>query len=244
MKTSKDKQPASFTAGISEIKNFSEIAHYGRVGLLKEWIWQSKSSHNLSCNVMEKMRFSIEDLNKMTKDLTPITMEKLIYCIALVDWLTSGLYLLEQTMYPAILKDFNYKFEDEYNTAIAFFRAIRSFVLAHPLETNRHPNYEFDGKIVCSDFRSPDAPLIKASPKKAPRFYYLDTTKQREFTDSDNPDFYLLVHRKEAGDYTLRYIGCNLSLIFNVAHITVHRIYALDEFLKTVTQKKYKSKSK
>lgn len=244
MKTSKGKQPASFVAGISEIKDFSEIAHYGRVGLLKEWIWKSKSSHKFSCDVMEKMRFCIEDLNKIAKNEEQITMEKLVYCVALIDWLTSGLHLLEKTMYSAILEDFKYEFEDEYETTIAFFRAIRSFVLAHPLETNRHPNYEFDGKIVCSDFRSPDAPLIKASPKKAPRFYYLDTTKQREFTDSDNPDFYLLVHRKEADDYTLRYIGCNLSLIFNVAHITVHRIYALDGFLKTVTQKKYKSKCK
>lgn len=34
-----------------------------------------------------------------------------------------------------------------------FFRAMRSFVSAHPLGTDRHPDYGLDGSLICIDIR-------------------------------------------------------------------------------------------
>ena len=68
---------------IREIKNLNKLKY----SLHKQWIWGNKENFYLSQDYLQKINFSIQDLNKEIQYLSKPTMKDVIYVIVLIDWI-------------------------------------------------------------------------------------------------------------------------------------------------------------
>ena len=107
-------------------------------------------------------------------------------------------------------------------------RALRSFVVAHPLTTTDHSTYGMDGKLICVDIRLSTPHLSLLDDKY---FSYLDYDGYHKGKQLD-ADFYLYGYSKEIENMTYSvYIGCSMSDIYHVAELYIDKLYTLDKYL-------------
>lgn len=208
-------------------------------GFHKKWIWKTKANYFLSCNYLQKINYSIQDYNYEISNCLMPSAKELIYLITLVDWIADSIYQLKLLLDEELLSEFSYNREDEVIKAHNYLKAIRSFVVAHPLSTSQHVEYGFDGKKMCVDIRNgsglPTRPFTKAE-----RWYHLSldgliqTGKDMEF------DLILLFYGQEKDDYEFyQYIGLNLEDLATVANTYISKLYAMDKYLSSLKRKDY-----
>ena len=76
-------------------------------------------------------------------------MKEIVYMIALIDWICEAVSAIFKILKLEVINRYTYEKEDSVLQSIQFFKAIRSFVVAHPLSTDRHKKYGFDGDMIC-----------------------------------------------------------------------------------------------
>ncbi|MBR5953102.1 MAG: hypothetical protein IKZ85_07495 [Pseudobutyrivibrio sp.] len=59
-----------------------------------------------------------------------------------------------------MLDEFKFSKANLLGQAVKYLQALRSILLAHPLETDRHPKYGFDGDFISVDMGFPKSPLF------------------------------------------------------------------------------------
>ena len=122
-------------------------------GTQKQWIYQSDQC-NLAHDYLEKARNVLQDFEPLRKQLS--TREQIAYAIILMAWMCEAVDRYQHTLLPAIYNQFSYSQEELWKSAQEYQRAIRSFIVAHPLSTNRHGKFSFDGDTICIDIMPPD----------------------------------------------------------------------------------------
>jgi hypothetical protein len=217
---------------IRELRDLNDIQRVTRRGIYKVRLVRSNPDYLKICDYMQKINYCIQDLNSERENLQHPTVKSIVYATVLVDWLHEAVEAIE-VLYPkGIIDGFSYEKADELQKAKKYLVAIRSFMVAHPLSTNRHQNYGFDGDLICIDIRMPNDTLSLV-PEKA--FYVLNHDGQSS-GKSDIIDFYLYAYsRKVAHKVSSVYIGCQLLDIYRVAELYIDKLYALDRYL--ITQK-------
>lgn len=226
-------------SNIEELKSLNKLNR----GIHKHWIWGNENNFFLSCDYLQKVNYSIQALNSEICNLSTPTMKEIIYVIVLVDWIREavdsihGILRKEVTDFLGISKGTDIQRADRY------FKAIRSFVVAHPLNTNRHKQFGMDGDLICVDVRNGTSALIENN-SNLNDWFFLSIDGLCENAQSDSSDFVLYVYSQKIDKMRFfKYVRANFSDLYLVAKLQIERLYSLDRQLSNLTQKKVGIKS-
>ena len=142
---------------MDELRNLNNLNR----GIHKRWIWENKDNYYRSCDYLQKINYCIQDLNAEINNLNEPSMKEVVYIITLIDWICEAVGAISQILKLGVMNNYVYEKEDSILQSIQFFKAIRSFVVAHPLSTDRHKKYGFDGDMICVDIRRKTSAVTK-----------------------------------------------------------------------------------
>ena len=97
----------------------------------------SKKENELLNSIIQKLNWNIDDLNHLIDNIN--TQKDIIYFIVLGDWIKEACTEIYK-LYEKYTNNFVYKENNSRKLANDKFKAIRSFIVAHPLNTSSHPN--------------------------------------------------------------------------------------------------------
>ena len=217
---------------IEKIRNLNEL----KGGVQKRWPLKNKDEYFKLCDYLQKINFCIQDLNYEIEHNKKFGMKEIVFIIIQTVWIQEALDCIIKSYNKKVAAGFSYENDDKVEKATIYLKAIRSFVVAHPLTTSRHEIFGFDGNFICVDIRTQDItfPLIKDE-----SFYHLDIEgihTQRCKADS----FYLYTYSQtDDGMRFFRYIGCSIEDIIFAASLYVDKLYAFDKYLYKQKQSTY-----
>lgn len=206
-------------------------------GIHKQWIWGTKDNYFRSCDYLQKINYSIQDLNAEIKNLSTPSMKDVIFVIALIDWICEAVKSIQEILRQDVLSGFIHKDDEEVKKAEKYFKAIRSFVVAHPLNTSRHKDYGLDGDLICVDVRSKISPIISTYSSNAD-WFFLGINGFQENAKNVSADFVLCGYSQKTDKMQYsKFIGANFSDLYYVANLQVEKLYALDKYLGKLRKK-------
>lgn len=219
---------------ISEITNLRGLTR----GIDKQWIWGSRDKYYRSCDYLQKIDFSVQDLNREIENLSKPTMKEVIYVIVLVDWVCEAVDAIHKLLRKEVTNFLKISSNEEIKKSIRYFKAIRSFVVAHPLSTNRHIEFGMDGDLICVDIRNKTSKLVEFS--WTPRdWFLLNFEGLHENARDVSSDFVLYVYsQKMDGMQYFKYVRANFSDLYEVVKLQIDRLYTLNSKLEKLTQQK------
>lgn len=217
---------------IREIPNLNRIGK----GLQKQWIWGTKSNFFMSCDYLQKVNYCIQDLNAEIKNIQQPTMKEVVFIIVLIDWITEAVYALNKLLIKGIINGFRFDEQERIETAHKFLKAIRSFIVAHPLSTDQHEAYGFDGDKICVDIVGKSQAMTLRVPSD--KWYYLDLNGLHEEIETESADFFLRCYSKKTDDMRfIKTIGVRTADLYQVAELYIKKLYALDKYLSKLKKK-------
>ena len=219
---------------VAKLKNLNEL----KVGIQKQWIWGSKDKFSLSCDYLQKVNYSIQDLNAEIHNLQEPTRKEIIYVIVLVGWICEAVDSIYKILRKEIIDYLDMKDDEKLRQAKKYFKAIRSFVVAHPLSTSRHEAYGMDGDLICVDVRNRTTKLTEIFEDPS-SWLFLTIDGLHENAKDVTSDFILYVYSEKLDQMKyFKYIRVNFSDLYYVVQLQIDRIYALDLKLRKLTKKK------
>lgn len=222
-------------SNIEKLKNLNDLNR----GIYKRWIWGDKDSFYRGNDYLQKINYSIQDLNREIQNLSQPTMKEVIYIIVLVDWIYEAADAILKILQKKLGKNFEYPEESSLSQAKKYLRAIRSFVVAHPLNTNRHKEYGFDGDFICVDVRHKTSLLMKAD-VMAKDWYHLSIDGMQENGIDIASDFVLYAYSELIdGNQFYKIIGANFSDLYYAARLQIENLYELDRRLSKLKKKEW-----
>lgn len=213
------------------------LSYKSSSGFNKKWIFSQRFS--MVCDVFQKIGWTVTDLNKEICNLENAHPKDILYVIFLVDWIASAVRKLREIIPPPILGDFSFIRESELRASSKFLKALRSFAGAHPLDTDKHPEFGFDGSKLCVDIR-PSIGAIELNHSN--RCYSLSIDGLTRGPQNRKGDYYLFVYSEEdnyEGYYT---IACNFRDLYDTAQLYLDKLYALDVYLSKQKRAEWKGK--
>ena len=84
---------------MEELKNLNKICTSRKRGIYKQWIYKKEDFMKV-CDYMQKINYSIQDLNNLKNDLTTFHPKNVIYSIVLVDWIVETSIKLNFFIFP------------------------------------------------------------------------------------------------------------------------------------------------
>ena len=87
-------------------------------------------------------------------------MKEIVFVIVLIDWICEAVESLQKILLKDIFSGFTCKNEEDIEKSKKYFKAIRSFVVAHPLNTDRLKDYGLDGDFIGVDVRMKTAAIV------------------------------------------------------------------------------------
>lgn len=221
---------------MSEVKPLSNLNEMS-AGIQKLWIWQNRENYFKSCDYLQKIDFCIRDLNEEIDVLKSPSMKEVIYTIVLIDWIREAVDEIHKLLKDGLIDKFTYLRDDEMREANSYFKAIRSFAVAHPLSTNRHQSYGFDGNKICVDIKSKTSTLTQIITHSAD-WYHLDLKGLTPNTKDVHADFVLYIYSKQKDNMQFyKYVGANFNDLYYVAELQIDKLYALDRYLGKLRKK-------
>ena len=138
---------------VSKLKNLKDIYRDSpKRGIYKRWLYK-KEDYNKMCSYMQKINYSIQDLNSTIDNLKNFDRRNIVYIISLVDWIREAFNAIIGVINSKVISNFRFLKQEELKRHFEYFKAIRSFVVAHPLNTTNHKEYGLDGNFICVDIR-------------------------------------------------------------------------------------------
>ena len=221
-------------SNIAELRNLNGLNH----GIHKHWIWGNEDNFYLSCDYFQKVNYCVQDLNAEIHNLQVPSMKEVIYVIALVDWICEAVDSLHTILKNEVVDYLNLEDDADCKQATKYFKAIRSFVVAHPLNTTRHKAYGMDGDLICVDVRNHTSKLTETC-SSSNDWFLLTLNGLKENARDIQSDFILYVYSQRLDKMRyFKYIRANFSDLYYVAELQINRLYALDSRLKNLTKKK------
>ena len=220
-------------ADIKPLRNLNDL----NGGISKRWIWQKGENYSKSCDYLQKINYSIQDLNHEIESLSSPSMKEVVFVIVLVDWIREAVNALPNLLIDGISKEFTYEKHDELDRANNYLSAIRSFAVAHPLSTNRHPSYGFDGDKICVDISSKTSIVTQVFTRDND-WYHLDYNGLATNAKAVPADFVLFIYSKQKNNMQFfEYIGANFADLYHVAELQIDKLYAFDRYLGKLRKK-------
>lgn len=224
---------------VEPIRDLNDICFNSRKGLYKRWLFKDKTEYNKMCDFMQKINFSIQDLNAEISLLEKAEMKSIVYVIILVVWIQEAFEKIEKLYRDDVMQYFSYSKDTDLTNAKKYINAIRSFAVAHPLSTNRHQQFGFDGNYICVDIRDYKRDITAFS-SQLHRVRQLDFSGLQASQAIDR-DFYFYVYSdKDDGMEFFHFIGCNYEDVYQVARLYIDKLYALDKYLRKLKMNDYR----
>ena len=220
---------------IAPLENLNKLCQNRKTGIYKQWIYKDRCFMKM-CDYMQKINYSIQDINNTLRTIKNFESKNVIYLIVLVDWIKESVNKITSSINPEVLKHFNFSKEQILNEYDAFFTAIRSFAVAHPLSTDRHAKFKLDGHYICVDIRDNWGILGF----KGKNFYFTLNKNGLEEKLDKSSDFYLYCYSdKDDNMKFFRIIGCQYCDIIDAARLYITKLYELNDYLAKQKKAKY-----
>lgn len=209
------------------LKNLNDL----RNGLYKRWIWRDMESYWRGMDCLQKINYSIQDLNHELDSLSDRPMKEVVFVISLVDWIRDAYNSICNLLRPDVLTSFRYQNEAYAKKTKVYLTAIRSFVVAHPLSTNRHEEYGFDGDMICVDIKS-QTDRLALTLSNTDQWLYIGIEGIQEYSKDIPHDFLLMFYSKKMDKMRFfKYMGASYSDLYEVARVYIDKLYTLDKYL-------------
>lgn len=211
-------------------------------GLNKRWIWKDSESFHRGCDYFQKIGYCIQDLNTELGSIDNATMKDVVFVIVLIDWISEAVNALPTLLKDGLYKGFSFQKQAELDSAAKYLKAMRSFVVAHPLSTDRHKKFGFDGGKICVDVRSAKARLLPLLQNEI--WSNIDHSGLHNGKSGNCVDFVLLIYDKEKDE--MKYFKCieaNFSDLYRVAELYIEKIFAIDKYLIGLKKKDWDKKN-
>lgn len=230
---------------IQPIKNINNLKTGNNCGIYKQWIYKTSLDYHKACDYVKKISYSIQDLNREIDCLNDITAKELIYIISLVDWIKEAFGAIKRAIADEIIKDFTFTKQDELDYVTEYLKAVHSFIVAHPLTTDRHKKFGLDGNFICLDISSNLGHSAILLVNHMEYFYHLDFNGLKEKTYDESDNFYMISYsQKDDGMRYQRIIGSKVELIYKVAELYIEALYELDKYLSKQKRADFEGKIK
>jgi hypothetical protein len=206
-------------------------------GVDKWWIWGNKENRYKAWDCIQKINYSIQDLNNEQQNLSNPSMKEVVFVVVLVDWICEAMSEIVKTLKPEVAQKYTYKNEKDIQKALQFFKAVRSFLVAHPLSTNRHKQYGFDGDMICVDIRKGTSPIARNFISDE-NWFMLDFEGLKETTRKQPADFVLYAYSKKLDNMEyFKFICVDFKDLYRVAELQIQKLYDLDKYLNNLKKK-------
>lgn len=208
-------------------------------GANKRWIYKDSLKLELAHDYLQKVSYSMQDINYLLKDGSRIKKRTdILSLIVMADWIADSVWQYKNCLQPGLLDDFCFSDQEALSKSRSFIKGIRSFIIAHPLNTEKHEQFGFDGDVVCIDLRT-----VKP--------FFLDYEKDVERVGLDGVrnyggereyDFYLYAYSKQENAEYFKHIVIDLEEVLLAAKTYVLQLYEIDFFLSKLKMKDYAAK--
>ena len=225
-------EPLKTTDGLGE----------GKGGIWKKWPWKDPDHYELMSDLILKANYSIQDFNSTIKDGFSPNIKDTVFLVALATWIKDAYWQINYACLKEVIRaKFEFSRQNEFTEARNYLEAVRSIVIAHPLNSTRHEEYGFgpEGRI-CIDVRRKS--LLDSYPGSA---IYRITPKGFEETDSveDNEIALMTCRSTQAEIGKLHFEKCCLDMcdIRNSAQVYIDALYELDRHLGRLRKKDFEA---
>lgn len=201
----------------------------------KHWPLKDQLHDQLLHDYLQKIAYSIHDFNGVAAKETSLNREDVVYVIVLTDWINEAAHKLRDCFDYAVVEGFQYSRGEELNKLIQYFKTVRSFVVAHPLSTSKHPKYGFNGAYSCIDI----ALAATISP------FYIDGLRRLspdgliDASGLRKNDVVLNVYSTENGAEFFRHICFSLEDVRAVSELNIKMLYELNGYLRRLRKKDF-----
>ena len=222
-------------------KELKSLMHLGP-GIDKRWIWKSDKDYQKSRCLLRKIDFTIADLNREMPALEKPLLKEIIYIIVLVDWIRELYNELIKCCRSEVLETYMEEKDEEFKKAKQFFKALRSFAVAHPANTTSHKEYGFDGKFLCEDLRplKNHKSFLLYAPD-ACKALDMDGLHDKEKKETDDVIIYAYKIDNIETSFA-RPITFKMQDIYRVAELYIGKLYSLDKYLAKQKKREYEAK--
>lgn len=199
-------------------------------GLYKKELLKNQNDFDKLCDYLEKIKWSIEDFNAEFLIKDKWEQKDIVFILTLTCWIWDVANKITKLYPDDVIKDFEdkYKKQTEFLSCKEYFRAIRSFTIAHPLGTTQCPKYEFNGDWICVDIRTSRDDYFAFNDND---IYHLSIDGlKHKYCKSD--DIFLRAYSNKDGGYKyFRQIGISSKDLVMFAHLAIDRIAKLNTYL-------------
>lgn len=224
------------------VRKLSDLNRVGK-GVDKCWIYKDRLNFELAHDYLQKINFSIQDINDLLKSYCQIGKRTdIILLIVMVNWIVDSIWRYKTCLLPGLLDDFHFSDQETLCKSFYFIKGIRSFIIAHPLNTEKHAKFGFDGDTICIDLRVRKPILCDylCNYRSNIRRTGLNGIETYESEQAD--DFYLYVYSKRANAEFFELLVINLNEILQVARKYIQQLYEIDCHLSRLKKKNYVAK--
>ena len=187
------------------------------------------------CDYLQKVNYCIQDFNSTISEGFDQNRKDTVFLIALTDWIIEAVEQVSYRYRDEVLSSFTYSRQAALESSKGYFKALRSFVLAHPLGTNRHKEYGLDGDLICIDI----GPAGIATKMMKDGHYRLTCSGIAPISSQEPTDVILSVYRKTDGAVYFQHIGFDMRDVRDVAAVQIDYLYELDRYLTKQKQHDY-----
>lgn len=120
-------------------------------GLDKQWPAKGKLQFALVQDFLLKINYSIQDFNCLIRGNLFSVPRDIILMVVYVDWISDAVSRIKGCYLENVISSFRYSEQEQLDRVVSYFRAVRAFVVAHPLGTSRHSDFGLDGDLICVD---------------------------------------------------------------------------------------------
>lgn len=220
---------------LERLKSLNEL---GR-GVDKRWIYIDCLHQELAHDYLQKINYSIQDINYLIGVSSKIENRiDVISLVVMVNWIADSVWQYKSCLTKGLMDSFLFSNYGDLKKHHDYIRAIRSIVVAHPLNTDSHKDLGLDGDIICVDLRK-SQPVLLASRNNVRRF---GVDGIEPYTSERSDDIYLYVYSKKAKAQCFEFLVVDLVDVVHVAHVYIDQLYEIDKYLSKLKKKDHVAK--
>ena len=210
---------------MEKLKDLNDL----KLGFDKHWPLKDKDSYHLIFDYLQKINFCIQDINTEIKNNDEYKMKDIIFILVQVTWIQDSLDAIKKLYKEDVTGNYRYSLEEKLRAYKSYIRAMRSFMVAHPLNTNRHEEYGFDGDLICMDIGKPNIllPLWKTK-----NIYHIGIDGLENIcVKTDKLFMSVYSHKNDKSRYN-KFIGFSLDDIIDAARIYIDELYEFEKYMR------------
>ena len=126
------------TLPLKELRTTDDLGEGSRRGLQEHWPLKNEIEYALHWDYIQKVNYSIQNFNDCIARKSELTRMDVVYAITLVGWIDDAAERVRPCYKEIAVKVFEYEREEDLSKLRKCLRAVRPFVNAYTLGTDRH----------------------------------------------------------------------------------------------------------